>query len=260
MTLPLTPRMGGSPFASETNALEAFTGWTEFDLTATYYSADAPSYKLQAPVALYDYVSPGYRVRLKQGGDYKYFIVTKLDTTGDYVHVTMYGGTDYSLADASITDLAFSPQKAPYRFPLDPAKWTEEVRDPNNRTQASPVSGTWYNLHSSHKIDLPVGVWHVSYFAFAEVIYSTAVEYDLRVALSTSTSSVTDGDLFILKEMFISGSGYHFGSDYQRAKTITVTSPATYYLIAMQGISDATELGFYGAVISTVISAVCAYL
>ena len=39
----------------------------------------------------------------------------------------------------------YSITKAPFGFPLSPAKWTVEVTDTSERVQASPTQDTWYN-------------------------------------------------------------------------------------------------------------------
>ena len=76
-------------------------GWTEIpDGSWTYASATT----ITVPSGAASIYAVGDQVRLKQGGAYKYFyIIVVADTT-----LTVTGGSDYSVANAAITDAAFS--------------------------------------------------------------------------------------------------------------------------------------------------------
>jgi hypothetical protein len=56
----------------------------------------------------------GDRIRLKQGGAYKYFVVTTVAAA----LLTVTGGADYSVANAGITDIAYSRYIRPLGFPM----------------------------------------------------------------------------------------------------------------------------------------------
>lgn len=69
------------------------TGWS-------YYS----STQITVPSGAENIYAVGDQIRLKQGGAYKYFsVIAVADTL-----LTVTGGSDYSVANASITDAAFS--------------------------------------------------------------------------------------------------------------------------------------------------------
>lgn len=53
------------------------------------------------------------RVRLKQGGAFKYFVVNAVSATT----LGLYGGADYSLANSTITDISYSYEDKPFGFP-----------------------------------------------------------------------------------------------------------------------------------------------
>ena len=76
-------------------------GWTEIpDGSWTY----ASSTTITVPSGAASIYAVGDQVRLKQGGAYKYFyIITVADTL-----LTVTGGSDYTVANAAITDAAFS--------------------------------------------------------------------------------------------------------------------------------------------------------
>lgn len=59
----------------------------------------------------------GDKIRLKQGGAYKYFYILDLTYAAPNTTVTVTGGTDYTLVTGSITDKYFSKASTPQGFP-----------------------------------------------------------------------------------------------------------------------------------------------
>ncbi|WP_442766606.1 hypothetical protein, partial [Mitsuokella multacida] len=91
--------------------------------TWTYLGADAPTYTFTISGDKTSKYSPGMRIKLTQT-TVKYFIIVAVSYSYPNTTVTIYGGTDYTLENAAITDPYYSMVKAPAGFPLDPAKWT----------------------------------------------------------------------------------------------------------------------------------------
>jgi hypothetical protein len=71
------------------------------------------------------------------------FIITGVSYSSPSTTLSLYGGTDYDLANSAIIEPYFSMAKAPYGFPLDEAKWRVESLVTSDSSQASPVAGTW---------------------------------------------------------------------------------------------------------------------
>ena len=94
-------------------------GWTPALETWTYASADDPTYTFTISGDLTDKYSAGMRIKLTQTTA-KYFIITKVAYSSPNTTITVYGGTDYDLANATITNPYYSVVKAPQGFPLDP--------------------------------------------------------------------------------------------------------------------------------------------
>lgn len=59
----------------------------------------------------------GHKLRLKQGGSYKYYTVLTAVYVNPTTTVTVVVNTDYTLANAGITDNWFSSQDQPYGWP-----------------------------------------------------------------------------------------------------------------------------------------------
>lgn len=89
-------------------------GWLS-DLSTAWTYVSSTSFKV-AGTDVTAIFSPGTRLRLKQGGSYKYFVVASSSFSTDTT-VTITGGTDYTLANASITDNYYSYAANPQGYP-----------------------------------------------------------------------------------------------------------------------------------------------
>jgi hypothetical protein len=138
-------------------------GWTAGTGTWSYSSADAPTFVISVNNDQTGIIGVGQRIKLTQTTA-KYFIVTAVGAySGGATLITVYGGTDYTLANAAISTPFWSNVKAPFGFPMSPAKWTVTVTDTSDRTQASPTINVWYNL-GSVSISAPIGIWKTTPF------------------------------------------------------------------------------------------------
>lgn len=235
----------------------ATNGWNSGTGTWSYVSADSPSFVVDVPDADAALFSVGARLSLTQTTE-KFFIVTaKGSPSGGHTPCTIYGGTDYTLANSAITVPKWSNIKVPYGFPLDKAKWTVKATHNSNTTQSSPTANTWYNVTS---ISLPIGAWDVDYKCAAYAIRnSTAIEQ--FVTLSTANNSESDNELtcWILNQGASSTTlGVLNGLFTQ--KQISVAAKTSYYLNMRTTQSSVTSIAVRGDVAITVLRAVCAYL
>lgn len=110
--------------SAATNEISATarSGWSALLTTdkLTYKSASAPIYVCNtlntsnAAKDLRSYLSVGMKVKITQDAVVKYFFITAIDATS----VTLYGGTDYVLTNATITNVCYSVVQSPYGFPI----------------------------------------------------------------------------------------------------------------------------------------------
>jgi len=84
-------------------------GWVEVSDTWAYASATT----ITVPTNATEFYQKGDRVRLKQGGAYKYYYIVTVAAT----LLTVTGGSDYTVANAAITDIAISRSFRPFGFP-----------------------------------------------------------------------------------------------------------------------------------------------
>lgn len=232
------------------------TGWIDAP-ALTFSAADAPVYTVTCNGDYTLIIPVGARIALTHSGATKYFIVVKTSYSSPNTTFTLYGGTDYTLAAGAITNPYYSIAKAPVGFPLDPAKWSETLSSYSDAFQASPAENTWYNL-GSLSMDLPIGVWRVSYqvCAYVQVDLVPPVLY---VSLSTSNNTETDSNWTAKTEMPLL-SGFCVYTVHRAGPPISLAAKTTYYLIEMVSVASVTTLSLQGSASRHTIIAECVYL
>lgn len=235
-------------------------GWTAYSaVTPTSGTLDSPTFELTfAGVDLTSTLQAGMRIKLTQS-TVKYFIITKVAFSTNTT-VTIYGGTDYALISTgttAVSALSYSSAKVPFGFPTDPTKWTVRVTDTTERSQASAVASTWYNLGTTAaQISIPIGIWNTSYQVAAHV----STNAQIYVTLSTANNSASDSEL--VSSTIVPAAAFG-GSQLVRIKTLTATTKTTYYLNTMT--SSGSTPTIYNRNDTTngsplIIEARCAYL
>jgi hypothetical protein len=84
-------------------------GWINITDTWTYASATT----ITVPAGAASIYSVGDKIRFKQGGAYKYFYVVDVAST----LLTVTGGSDFTVANATLTDNYYSKASTPVGFP-----------------------------------------------------------------------------------------------------------------------------------------------
>ncbi len=224
--------------------------------TWTYLSADAPTFQLLVAnadrSALY---GPGTRIKLTQSSTVRYFIVTAVSYSAPNTIVTLYGGTDYTLANAAISAQQYAYSRFPPGFPSDPSKWTVLLTDSTDRSQNSPTNGTWYNP-GAIQIVVPIGVWDVDWRAAFGLTRTGGGT--VKATLSTTSSSESDPDLTAgFKNAADGASSITTG----RTKLLLLAAKTTYFMNIAGLNSSISSIYFESASTARlVVRAVCAYL
>ncbi len=234
-------------------------GWiSAVEESWTYAGADAAvkTYTLTVPGDLSWKYGKGMRVRLQQAGITSYFIITGVAYSAPSTTITLYAGTDYSLANSRIIEPYFSMAKAPYGFPVDEAKWRVESLVTSDSSQASPAAGTWYNKGGS--LTLPIGRWRVEYAAELEVTRAAAGALDVFATLSTAANSEVNKET--TTKIGISSGVSLRGSVSLYGYLLDLAAKGTYYLNCKTGQASMTAITFKGTEQKTKVRAVCAYL
>lgn len=243
----------------------SLTSWDGYiDDTAetwTYASSDAPTFTFTISGDKTAKYYPGQRIKLTQT-TVKYFIVTAVSYGAPNTTVTVYGGTNYTLANAAISANYHSLMKAPLGFPMDPTKWTVKVTDTTERS-ASVTGGVPNNIGSTNaQISIPIGVWDVDFSVSMSGDRTTAGTGDsIRAALSTANNTESDKELVAYASGY--GSGVANTSDVMygqavRGKQLVLAAKTLYYL---NGLMENSGTVYFRNTIGTmVIRAVCSYL
>lgn len=229
------------------------SGWS-------YSSADSPTFVIATSSDLSGTIPVGARVKLTQTTA-KYFIVTAIDSTT----ITVYGGTDYTLANATITSPYWSPVKVPFGFPADPNKWTVETTATGDYQKSSPTNNTWYGdtalTSTGPSIVVPIGSWRLYYEARIYVFNSGSDTFvNVAVTLSTASNTESDGAFTAWAALGdANNAGKQVDLTVHREKVVTLASKSTRYLNLLVN-SGGTLVGMGNSQQTMVIRAVCAYL
>lgn len=239
----------GSDKASSLAA--SLSGWYSVSDAWVYASADSPTFVITVPTDATTTYTPGMRVRLTQT-TVKYFLVTAVTATT----LTVYGGTDYTLANAAISAISVSGSTAPFGFPLDPAKWSVTLTDTSNRNQASPGAGTWYNP-GSLSITIPIGIWLVQKGGSVGIVQSGGAQGTASFTLSTTNS--TESDSTFTTTGYVSVLSAESFVPHFIMKPLTLATKTQYFL-NIRASAAITTVELRGDQQATVVRATSSYL
>jgi len=192
------------------------------------------------------------RIKLTQSSTVKYFIVTKVSYSSPNTTITIYGGTDYSLANEAISSPYYSMVKAPTGFPLDPAKWT--VTATLSGSQSNPTQNTIYNLGGSN-IVVPIGAWFLVVKANIQLALSSGAIHMLA-GMSTTNNTFEISDFY----QFIYTSTTNNLVPLNFYYPLNISSKTTYYFVAKSVSADGTVLQINSEGGTCWAKAICAYL
>lgn len=261
-------------FAKNQNGVEVgpfvgADGWMPGIGTWSYSSADSPTFVISINANVTAILSVGMRIKLTQTTT-KYFIITAIGSySAGATLVTVYGGTDYTLANAAISNPYYSNARAPFGFSLDPTKWTVVTSNTSNCAKATPTAAVWYGntdlSPTAPNISIPIGVWHIEYGLTLDMTATLAAVSTVggRVTLSTASNSESDSAMsksFATVFPIVTGGVLRVPFNLAPMKILSVASKTTYYLNVYANVSVITSLNIRGDLFATLIRARCAYL
>jgi len=266
----ITPNLGTPSAVNLTNAAGLpvasptylggydISGWIALGACA-YVSADSPTFVMNMTGDATSYIGLGYRIRLTQT-TVKYFVVTAIGAySGGVTPITLYGGTDYTLANAAITLPSFSSNKAPFGFPLNPQKWDVVVELTTNTTTNTPTATTWYNISS---INIPIGAFNVSISGGYRVLATLAAVALLDTYVTLSTANNTESEKRMTEGMSSLqpiGAAQVRGGFY-RDLDMLLTTKATWYLNQKTVQAGMSSLEMSSTATTTILKARFLYL
>lgn len=187
----------------------------------------------------------------------KYALITAVGAySGGNTPITIWGGTDYSLSNSTISSPYYATVARPFGFDVNPAKWTVEVSNNVNQTQSTPTTSTWYNLGSLN-IQVPIGKWNLGYLAMIYAAKSVLGQVNIAVTLSTANNSESDDNFHseaattcqvnaVLAEAAVPANKF---------RPIEATTKTTYYLNLRAGQANTSSIVLVGANQNTIIRA-----
>lgn len=174
------------------------TGWVVISDSWSYASATT----ITVPAGAASLYTKGDRIRLKQGGAFKYWVVAAVANE----LLTIIETDDYTLADAAITDNGFSHADKPLGFPSRFAwttTWTGFSADPTGKLEYNVSNGMMLcNIHTygtsnaaGFDFTLPVAETFATtgYLSFNALVYDNSSWQDASGALGIASTTVKVG-------------------------------------------------------------------
>jgi hypothetical protein len=249
----LIQESGDTTKKTTTAELGILDGWIPVAETWTYASADDPTYTFTITGNYTTRYSVGMKIKLTQT-TVKYFIITAISYSAPSTTVTVYGGTDYDLADAAITLPYYSMVDSPYGFPKDPDKWAVSYSSTSYRYKTSPTASTYYggaNAWTSGtnvSFSCPIGIWNIELEVGVQGTKSTAY-----VGAQLHMSESDNGAGFITPSF---AAYQNIGTPYTKKYRYSAAAKITHYLLMYTGTSSVDEI----RLISYNVKYRCAYL
>ena len=253
--------------AARTTALEAGggggdgipeSGWVTLGATLTYSSADDPTYVVSSDTNLTAVLSVGMKIWFQNNSTDFYGFITAIGAwSGSAQLITLYGGTNYDVANSAISSPYYSTVKAPLNFPLSPSYWTVSTTNTSQCAKNSPSASTWYGdsalSPTGPSIVIPIGLWIAGYESLVQAV--KAATCDVKATFSTTTNSETDSTM--TDYMYSTGA---FITLLAKSKVLSLAAKTTYYLDLLTTQSSMTAIQTRGDVSASKMFAICAYL
>jgi hypothetical protein len=184
-------------------------------------------------------------------------IITKVVYSAGTTTMTIYGGTDYQLANATMSNPYYSLVKVPFGFPTNVRKWTYELQDNTNYSLATPTQNQWYNANS-FAMSIPIGSWNLFYKSLMGGDRAgTSGGFQFWTTMSTANNSESDTDLTFIYN--VSGNVY-YENTFTMQKLLTLNVKTTYYMNLKTGTASVSNMYSSRAPAPAIIRAICAYL
>jgi len=166
------------------------SGWNSIDETWTYASATT----VTVPGDKTGKYSAGMKVRLVQSSTTKYFYIIKATYSAPNTTITLYGGTDYSVANSAISNIFFSNSESPYGFPAYFNDTSEGKENGKVWFEGNRMIVTGNFRYSRDDTD-----WHVTNGIGFPVVFSTIIRAEISVVnldpatyLYTATAQINE--------------------------------------------------------------------
>lgn len=239
-------------------------GWQVLSTIPTRQSADDPVFVLRFAADMTGILTEGMRLEVTQS-TVKYFIIHDVGTfSGGNTDVTVYGGTDFDVADTGVTAISairYSREKIPFGFPANPDKWTTRQTSTALLSVTASDTTTVSNI-GSFSLDVPIGLWNLVLQAnfsnsfSGERVFST-------IGVSTSNNSFSNNVMTGEIDSRAAGSGATAVASRTicHIQDIVELSSKTTYYVNVQARVGATQTMFLdGTRTETRLEAISAYL
>lgn len=159
----------GTPASRKVTMSDLVGGWIGIADSWTYASTSTINIPTDGTV----FYQKGVKIRFKQGAGYKYYVASTVAAT----LLTVFVNTDYTVANAAITDIAYSYSENPLGFPTE-FNWNW---NPSGITTTTGTTTAKYSVNGG------MVHGHVDFLFGASSAVTGAVSFTLPAAVTSYT-------------------------------------------------------------------------
>lgn len=189
----------------------------------------------------------------------KYGIITALPSySNPNTTITIFGGMDYVMANATIATPFYSTADTPFGFPRQKEKWSVSNIEYVETSQINPVQNTWYNL-GGKGITCPIGAWDIFYRSLVVVTDNAQLRHGYFMTLSNANNTEWES-LWTTSAQDTIQANDQAGCTLFNQRQVTFNVKTTLYLNSKVNTSSATGLYNESQLDKSEVCAICAYL
>jgi len=176
--------------------------------------------------------------------------------------ITFWGGTDFNLVNATISNPYYSYDKAPFGFNINPDKWVVGFKLLVTASKSGSAINTFYYTEmGSINIALPIGIWAVRWLGTlgGQVASGTTVSVYATVSASQSAESDPDMSAYISTQFPNSATPIVLWGTAFREKIVSVLVKTPLYFI-VKNVTGTQDIFVGGGGQPTILKATLAYL
>lgn len=236
---------------TDMNLVGTWSGWNKYNDAFTYSSASAPFYTvtIAADYSLTRY-KIGTKVKVTHSSTTKYFIVVSASYSNPTLTLILYGGTDYTLSNSSITVVWGASTRFPDDFPADLSKWTVTLTD----TQFVQTTST--SVTNLLVFSIPQGLWNFRLQLYPYITLGPTGS--LQKYGFSSTNNTFSNDAWTIQSTIVYVGSSSQGSSATISGVINPSTTTNYYVNA-QVVTLTATLHIKGDYQTTTLVLNCGY-
>lgn len=246
--------LSGATFTNRAPIINDVSGWRQASESWAYASWASTTRigVITVPSGATTRYQKGMRLRIEQPSGTKYGIIVAVASTS----LTVFFPSGTTLDNAAISYPAYSTQKAPFGFDLNPVLWTVSATDSTNRQATTDT----YTSYGGTTLPVGIGAWEIAYRLDMRITYASGGN-PKRGYVTLSSDGSTETDPEMTNTLYMNSPTLTTASQTMIAsKKVNFTAARTLTFLGRVSSTGATAQIDNSSTQALSVSALCAYL